>query len=152
MDGVWSFLTKIREVVEVVVVVVVVLRTPSAMSVESLVILRGSVAVVVEEAMGGVEALALAVVGVLIMHMDAGQFLTKTFSSTYFKTFYLLLELLVLISTYEMHFCSLGIHLVQEHQPSWKKVSSSKASQCESTSTSPPELQQIPTTVSWLKT
>lgn len=72
MDGVWSFLTKIREVVEVVVVVVVVLRTPSAMSVESLVILRGSVAVVVEEAMGGVEALALAVVGVLIMHMDAG--------------------------------------------------------------------------------
>lgn len=72
MGGVWSFLTKIREVVEVVVVVVVVLRTPSAMSVESLVILRGSVAVVVEEAMGGVEALALAVVGVLIMHMDAG--------------------------------------------------------------------------------
>lgn len=73
MGGVWSFLTKIREVVEeVVVVVVVVLRTPSAMSVESLVILPGSVAVVVEEAMGGVEALALAVVGVLIMHMDAG--------------------------------------------------------------------------------
>lgn len=67
----WSFLTKIREVVEVVAVVVV-LRTPSAMSVESLVILLGSVAVV-EEAMGGVEALAL-VVGVLIMDMDAGEF------------------------------------------------------------------------------
>lgn len=54
------------------VAVVVVLRTPSAMSVESLVILLGSVAVV-EEAMGGVEALAL-VVGVLIMDMDAGEF------------------------------------------------------------------------------
>lgn len=67
--GVWSFLTKIREVVEVVAVAVV-LRTPSATSVESLDILRGSVAVV-EEAMGGVEALALAV-GVLFMDMDAG--------------------------------------------------------------------------------
>lgn len=58
------------------VAVAVVLRTPSATSVESLDILRGSVAVV-EEAMGGVEALALAV-GVLIMDMDAGEFLTKT--------------------------------------------------------------------------
>ena len=58
------------------VAVAVVLRTPSATSVESLDILRGSVAVV-EEAMGGVEALARAV-GVLIMDMDAGEFLTKT--------------------------------------------------------------------------
>lgn len=58
------------------VAVAVVLRTPSATSVESLDILRGSVAVV-EEAMGGVEALALAV-GVLFMDMDAGEFLTKT--------------------------------------------------------------------------
>jgi hypothetical protein len=46
MGGVWSFLIKIKEVVEVVVVVVEVLRIPSAMSVVSLDILLASVAVV----------------------------------------------------------------------------------------------------------
>lgn len=70
MGGVWSFLTKIREVVEVVAVVVG-LRTPSAMSVVNLDILHGSVAVV--ESLGGVEALALVVVGVQIMAMHAGE-------------------------------------------------------------------------------
>lgn len=46
MGGVWSFLIKIKVVVEAVVAVVGVLRIPSAMSVVSLDILLGSVAVV----------------------------------------------------------------------------------------------------------
>lgn len=71
MGGVWSFLTKIRELVEALTVAALLL-TPSAMSAANLDILLGSVAE--DEAMGGVEALALAVVGVQAMGMHAGEF------------------------------------------------------------------------------